>query len=364
MKVNSKLSTYEIFALTNISIAMTITNTTPSLLAQTTRNAFWYVPLISFIVVLPSLLILLYLLHKYQAEHFVDLLEILLGKPLGKTLAFFVFLGNFFLIAFDQRSYVGQIKLLYFEQSQPFSIFIIFTIICIFGAVKGIKVLGYTAKMFLPYFLLSLVLLVILIFPSLIPNQIFPIFGSGFTPVIQEGVLKGSLYSKFILLLMILPVARKPKEFYKGAIIGLIFSVIQITFFFFLFTAFYDYDSIATTPFPFHEMTQYIRLGEFFTNIESFFLVFWLLMVFIRFILFLYLVAWMFGAIFNIKNFELLILPIGFLLMVIGLLPDNVIVTETVFRNGLFNRLTPFIIIFPLILLVCHFFKRRKRRLS
>lgn len=86
--------------------------------------------------------------------------------------------------------------------------------------------------------------------------------------------------------------------------------------------------------------------------------------MFIRFILFLYLVAWMFGAIFNIKNFELLILPIGFLLMVIGLLPDNVIVTETVFRNGLFNRLTPFIIIFPLILLVCHFFKRRKRRLS
>ena len=363
MRINTKLSTYEIFSLTNIAISMIITNTTPSLIAQTTQNAFWYVPLISFIVVLPSLLILLYLLNKYDAEHFVDLLERLLGKFFGKTIAFIVFLSNFFLLAFDQRSYVSQIKTLYFEQSQLISIFTILTLISIFGAIRGIKVLGYTAKIFLPYFLISLCLLVVLIFPSLIPQQIFPIFGTGLTHVIREGVSKGSIFSKFTLLFMLLPVVRKPKDFYKGALIGLILSVLQIITFFFIYTAFFDYDSIATTPFPFHEMTQYISLGDFFTNIESFFLVFWLASTFIRFILYLYLISWLFGAIFNIKNFELLISPLGFLLMLIGLLPGNMIVTEMVYRNTLFDLTTPIIIIFPLILLISHFIRRIRRRI-
>lgn len=364
MKVNSKLSTYEIFALTNIAIVMIITDTTPSLLAQNTKNAFWYVPLVSFLVVLPSFLILLYLLRKYNAEHLVELLEILFGKFLGKVFAFIVFMANFLLLTLDKRSYVGQIKLLYFEQSQLFSIFIILAIVCIFGAVRGIKVIGYTAKLFLPYFQISLIILIILIIPSLIPERIFPIFGSGLTEVIQEGVLKGSIFSKFTLLLMVLPAVKEPKYFYKGTLLGLMISVIQIIFFYFIYTTFFDYDSIATTPFPFHEVTQYIRLGDFFTNIETFFLIFWLLAMFIRFILFLYLTSWLFGAIFQINNFELLILPIGFLLMLVGLLPNNAIVTEVVYRNNLFNLLTPIIIIIPFILLIRHFFKQRTGRLS
>lgn len=364
MKVNTKLSTYEIFALTNIAICMIITDTTPALLSQNTQNAFWLVPLISFIVVLPSILVLLYLLHKYDAEHLVDLLEILLGKFLGKALVLFIFLANFFLMAFDSRSYVSQIKLLYFEQSQLFSIFSILTVLCIFGAIRGIKVLGYTAKIFLPYFQISLVVLVILIFPSLIPDQIFPIFGSGLTPLIKEGISHGALFSKFFLLLMILPAVKEPKNFYKGALIGLFVSVIQIIFFFFIYTSFFNYNSIVTTPFPFHEIIRYIKLGQFFTNIDTFFLVFWLLSMFIRFILFLYLISWLFGATFNIKNFELLILPIGFLLMVVGLLPDNAITTEVLYRNELFILLTPIVIITPFVLLIRHFLKRRKGRLS
>src|SRR5690625_1320415 len=149
---------------------MIIINTTPSLIAETTQNAFWYIPLISFIVVLPSLIILFYLITKFDSYHF-------------------------FLLAVDLRSYVSQIKTLYFEQSQLISIFTILTLISIFGAIRGIKVLGYTAKIFLPYFLISLSLLVALIFPSLIPQQIFPIFCTGLTHVIRVGISKCSIFS-------------------------------------------------------------------------------------------------------------------------------------------------------------------------
>lgn len=362
MRVNTKLSTYEVFALTNILIALIITDSTPSIIAQNTKNAFWYVPLISFMIMLPPLLILLYLLSKYNAEHLVDLFEILLGKFLGKTFAFLIFIINFLLMAFDNRSYVEQIKILYFSQSSSLIIFVFLTFVCVFGAIRGIKVIGYTAKILLPYIMISFAFLIILILPSIVPERILPIFGSGLSNVLEEGFLKGSLFSKFSLLLMIIPSVREPKAFYKGGLIGLLVSVVQIILFFFLYATFFDYNSVTSAPFHFHEITQYIRLGEFFTNIETFFLIFWLLAMFIRFILILYLISWLFGSIFNIKNFELLILPIGFLSMVVGLLPDNPSTTEMFFRDRLLNITTPFVIFYSLFLLMFHFFKKRKER--
>ncbi|BAM46147.1 GerAB/ArcD/ProY family transporter [Amphibacillus xylanus] len=360
MKVNSKLSSFEVFCLTNILISMVITDTTPSLIAQQTKNAFWYVPLISFISMLPPIIILLYLMHRYEAEHLVDLFEELLGGFFGKILGVMLFLLAFFIIAFEKRSYVGQIKILYFEQSPIVVIFALLTIVSIYGSIKGIKVIGYTAKLFLPFFLVSIAILIILIYPSIVPDQIFPIFGTGMSQVFREGFLKSSLFSSFILLLMMLPAVRKPKDFYKGGIIGLIISVIQIIFVFFIYTSFFDYNSIETTPFPFHEITQYVRIGDFFTNIETFFLFFWLLALFIRVILLLYLISWLFGAVFNITQFELLILPIGFLLMIIGLLPSNATIVESLYHDEYYDLLTIFMWAFPFLLLFSHFFKDKK----
>lgn len=360
MRINTKLTTYEICTLTIIFIGIKLTDTTPSLLSDSTQNAFWYIPLISFIVMFPFFLITLYLLNKYKADHLVDLLQILLGKTLGKALAFFIFIFSFFLSAFDFRSYVNQIELMYFDKSSITIIFALLIFISIFGAIRGIKVIGYTAKVFFPLFQISLALLVILVYPSLVFERIYPIFGSGLSNVMYEGIFKGSFFSSFILLMMILPVARKPENFYKGTIMGLIISVLQIVFLFLIYATFFDYKSIERVPYPFHDVALYIDLGSFFTNIETFFMTFWLFAVFIRFILLLYLNTWLFGATFDIDNFELLILPMGFLIMVIGLIPDNIIVNEFIYRNHLLNLNTIFLFIVPVILLICHFFKRKK----
>src|SRR5699024_9770311 len=136
-------------------------------------------------------LILLYLLKKNNAKHLVDLCEILLGKSFGKILSLLIFLLGFCLSALDYRSYVNQIKLLYFEKSSLLIIFILLIFISVFGAIRGIKVIGYTAKVFFPLLQFSLVLLIVLVFPSLIIERVYPIFGSGLDQVIHESVFKG-----------------------------------------------------------------------------------------------------------------------------------------------------------------------------
>lgn len=362
MKVDNHLSTYEICILTIILLGMKLTDTTPALLSQNTQNAFWYVPLISFFVILPSVLIAYYLMSKHNATNLVDLFEILLGKYLGKLLAFIIFLFSFVLTAFDYRSYVNQIKLLYFERSSLLIIFILLIFISIFGAIRGIKTLGYTARVFFPFLQTTLSILAILILPSIVVERIYPIFGTGLSNVLYDGVSKSSLFSGFFLLMMLYPVVRKPKDFYKGTIIGLLLSLFQILLLFFIYATFFDYKSIEKTPFPFHDIALYISVGSFFTNIETFFMAFWLIATYLRFMLLLYLNTWVFGAIFNIEKFELLVLPMGFLTLVVGLIPNNTVVTELVYRNQILDIVTIITLTFPLILLIGHFLKRRKGR--
>ncbi|WP_067840345.1 GerAB/ArcD/ProY family transporter [Amphibacillus sediminis] len=360
MKVDKKLAAFEMFSLTMILIALKLTDTTPSLFAQKAQNAFWYIPLLAFIVILPSLLILLYLLKHYQAKHLINLLEILLGNKLGKAIGFIFLLLNITFISLDSRNYVEQIRNLYFLNSSTLIIFVLFTIICIFGAIRGIEVIGYTAKIFFPFIFISFFLLAFLIYEELVWDRIFPIFGSGLPLIVEESLLKGSIYSDFILLTMGYSAFRKSHDFNTGGLVGLLFAIGVITFFFLIYAVVFDYNSIEKISFPFHEITQYVNLGDFFTNIETFFMVFWLLATFIRFILLLYLLTWLFGAIFNIKHFELLILPMGYLVMVVGLVPDNSVVNELIYRNQLLNLMTPIIMGFPLVLLLIHLFKRKK----
>ncbi|WP_017471624.1 GerAB/ArcD/ProY family transporter [Amphibacillus jilinensis] len=360
MKVDRRLTSFEMFTLTSILIGIKLTDTTPSLFSQKAQNAFWYIPLLAFICILPAFLVLLYLLYKHNAKHFVHLFELLLGQGLGKSLAFIIFILSFVMIALDSRNYVEQIKIIYFQRSSILIIFALFGGVCIFGAIRGIEVVGYTTRIFWPFIRISFFILAALIFESVVWQRIFPIFGAGVPVILEEGVSKGSLFLDFFLLTMAFSAFRKPSQFIKGGLIGLIFSIAEITFFFFLYTTVFDYNSIEKISFPFHEVTQYVNLGDFFTNIETFFMVFWLLATFLRFILLLYLITWLFGAIFNIDEFELLLLPMGFFLMVIGLLPDNAVVTELIYRNKLLNIITPVIALVPFLLLLIHFFKRKK----
>ncbi|GGM43133.1 hypothetical protein GCM10011351_31380 [Paraliobacillus quinghaiensis] len=344
------LKASEMFAMVTMLVGMKLTDTTATLYAQKSQNAFWVMPIISFLVILPSFLLLLFLLKKYQDKNLVELLESILGSVMGKLLGFFIFISSFLLIGLDSRSHIEQIKLLYFPASPNTVIFFLLLCIVFLGAKKGFEVIGFASKISLPFVKISVLILAILIMGEVVWQRIFPIFGSGLTIVLTEGVLKGSIFSEFFLLTIAYTSLRKTADFRIGALFGAFFVLFEIVFFFFVYTTVFDYNSIEKISFPFHDLTQFVSLGDYFTNIETFFMVFWLLAGFLRFIIYIYLLTWIFGAIFNISEFEPLLLPLSFITLVIGMIPDNSVVNETVYRDTLLNYVTPLYVIFPILL--------------
>ncbi|WP_053217689.1 GerAB/ArcD/ProY family transporter [Virgibacillus senegalensis] len=349
-KKESRLRAREAFAMIILMIGVKISNTTPSLFAQTGANAFWLMPTVSLAVILPSVLLLYYLLKQYENKNLVELIVQVLGRRLGKVIAFLLFLIFFVLMSIEGRSYTEQLKLLYFPDSPtPFIFFILFAI-AFYGAKRGLETMGSASWIFLFYIKASVLLLAVLIFRETITDRIFPIFGNGLKHLVIEGAKKASLFSDLFLLAMAYTTFDSSRKFRLGVLSGFTFVFIEMTFFFFLYCTTFDYNSIDKIAFPFHELTQYVNMGDFFTNIETFFMIFWLFAAFIKYMIYLYFISWIFGAVFNIKEFEPLILPFAFFGIVIGMIPENAVINELVFKSFFMNIITPFFVGFPVLL--------------
>ncbi|MFC4402310.1 GerAB/ArcD/ProY family transporter [Gracilibacillus xinjiangensis] len=340
----------EIFAMILIIVGIRLSDSTPSLLAQNTQNALWIVPVISFICIFPSFLLMLYLLKKYKDKNLVQLLEAILGKGLGKAIGFIIFLFAFLSMTLDSRNYVEQIKVLYYPEAPTSLIFVILLGIVFFGAKRGIEVIGYSTFIALPFIKISAFFIVFLVLGDLLIQRIFPIFGSGLSSLLSEGIGKASIFAELFFILIAYVSTRETEIFHKASILAAIVALFEIVVFYFVYITVFDYNSVVKIAFPFHDITQFISFGAFFSNIETIFMVFWIIAAYLKFLILLYLTTWIFGVVFNIENFEPLLLPFGFLTATVAALPFNTVINELQFRDTLLSIMTPFFIILPILL--------------
>ncbi|KAB8136245.1 GerAB/ArcD/ProY family transporter [Gracilibacillus oryzae] len=350
MQNRGYLRVREIVAMILIIVGIKLSDSTPALLTQNVQNALWLVPMISCVCIFPSFLLMLYLLKKYKDKNLVQLLEEILGTVIGKIIGFIIFLFAFLSIALDSRNYVEQIKILYYPEGPSGLIFLVLFGVVFFGAKKGFEVIGFSSFIALPFIKVSAFFIVFLVLGNLLVQRIFPIFGSGLSDILIEGAAKASIFAELFFILIAYVSTRETDIFYKGSILAAIISLFEIVIFYFIYITVFDYNSVEKIAFPFHDITQFVSFGKFFSNIETIFMVFWLIAAFLKFMILIYLATWIFGAVFNIEDFEPLLLPFTFLIATLGTLPFNSIINELQFRNYLLNAMTPFLILLPVLL--------------
>ncbi|MEQ6377766.1 GerAB/ArcD/ProY family transporter [Bacillaceae bacterium S4-13-56] len=340
----------EIYALILLVVGSHLADTTPTILAQSGKNAFWQMPVVAFVVMLPSLLVLLYLLKKYKDKNLVTLIKTILGKYVGGFVVILLCLLVFAELFSYSRTTIDELSKMYFPNSPIIVMYGILIFICIVGARKGFENIANTAWIVVPYIKISVFLLAILIMQEAIWNRIFPIWGDGLWVLVVEGAKKGSLFADVFLVVVAYNQMKSRKSFVGATVFGSFTALIEVTFFFLVYSVVFDYKSIDNVSSPFHEMTRYVSFGTFVTNLETFFMFFWLFTMMIRYVFLLYIVAWIFGELFKIKDFEPLLISIGFLAVVVGIVPHDSIENTLIVRDYIMNGMTLFYFILPFLL--------------
>nr|WP_263327448.1 endospore germination permease [Neobacillus sp. Marseille-Q6967] len=357
-----KIGLREIFSILVFMISTKATDITVTQLIERTFNSAWMVIIGSFIMILPSLIALNLVLKKYQTKNLLEVTQITLGRPIAFLLGLILFFILLFGTAVESRSYTDQLITMNFPKTPLFILYMIFLFICLFGAKKGWEALGSVAWMVFPYITLAVTLLFVLLMKDSVLNRIFPIFGTGKWEVVKASFQSISIYGDAVIIAMMYPFVKDHKTFSKGYFGSLIYTVTLMAFMYILYILVFDYRSVGKITYPFSEATRLVNIGRVITNIETFFLTFWLLAVIVKFAVYIYLVCSVFGFVFKIKEFEHTIIPITILILLIGMYPANVMENTFLYKHQLMTYTKYYFLSLPLMLFLVVKWKEARNR--
>ena len=291
----------------------------------------------------------------------VQSIQAILGKWFG-TIISFSFLFYIFISAAAHLRELGDFMTTEMMPETPIAaIIILFIGVVIMGGRLGLEVISRTAEFFFPLIILLFIILVIALTPETEIENLQPILEHGITPVLQGSISFIAFpFLELIVLLMIFPYVNKTQQikngFLQGALLGGVILVILIVFSLLVLGA----DETSRNLYPSYSLARRVSIESLFERVEAILALMWLLTIFIK-ITFFYL-AFNIGLaqLLKLKDYRMLTLPVGFLLVVFALIVSP---NETYFNNVI-AEYWPFYdmsygLLLPLILLGVYFIRKK-----
>ncbi|MDQ0971822.1 spore germination protein KB [Neobacillus niacini] len=313
----------EFFSVIVFMISTKATDMTTTRLFEDTFNAAWMVIIGSFVIILPSIVVLNLILKKHQTKNLLEILQLAMGRYVAFGIGFILFLFLLVNTSVESRSYADQLITMNFPKTPLFILYIALLLFCLWGAKKGWEALGSVAWMIFPYVTIALGILVFLLAKDAVINRIFPLFGAGKWEIAKSSFDNVPIYAEAFFVSMLYPFVKDHKTYSRGLLGSLAYSALMMVILYMSYILVFDSQSVGKITYPFNEATRLVSIGRVITNIETFFLTFWLLVIIVKFAVYLYLVSMLFGYVFNIKEFEHTLIPITILVLLLGLIPTN-----------------------------------------
>jgi spore germination protein KB len=346
-----KIGLKEFIALAVIMVGTKVADDTPAILFESLFNAGWMAPLLNGIISIIPIYLLLRVVTSYNQKSLVEVLDHLFGKFLSSIIIFILWIILFSALIVDTSIYTDIIGTMYYVKTPTIIVYAVLMLISAYGAKRGFEQISSVAWLTLPYLQVAFFISLLLTFGQGNVNFLFPIFGPGQWEVMKESTLMLSIYGDFLYLFLIVPFVKSTSVLKKGTWIALSIIVIDLAFAMTSYVLFFDFNSVLQLNYPYHEVIRTIT-GGFLTNLETFFFPFWLIASFIRFSIYLYLNAILFGHIFKIKEFEYIIPTLATLIVIIGLIPESP--SDNIFhlRQSILLASTPVFFFLPCLMWV------------
>lgn len=347
-----KLGVRELFAVIFFSIAIEITDATPTYIFKVAMNASWIMTMISAIIPFISLLALLKLLRRYRNQNIINITYKLTGKYIGFIIGLILFIELLSFSAFNTRSYVGILTAMFYNRTPILVLYFSLVGSCLIVALLGLNAIGRVAWLTLPLVVVSVVIYIALIFKDLNLGYLFPILGPGIKDITKNGFMYSTIYGEIIFFSVLFQEVKNYNDYKKASIMGLCVVTIVLSVFNAVYIMAFDYPSVTIISYPYQILARLIYVGRFVGNTESMFLIIWVIASITRFSIYLYIDAALINSTLKLNKLKALLLPCASLILLIGLLLDNYIQYVQTIRTVLdrFTLVTLFSL--PFILLI------------
>lgn len=340
----------------------------PSRMADIAKQDAWIACLVGIAFGVVIIGVQWQLSKRYPETNVLTLSEKLLGKWVGKTfnLLFMVilFLGGPVSVLHE----VGVFMTIQMLPETPIqAIIYLFGLMVILGVRLGLEVLARSAELLFPWFLLLFLSMGILLTPSIEWENTLPVLEFGVPPLIQAALSFISLaFLPNIVLMIIYPGSvNRSKETQKAVYIGCLIGSLVLFIMISLSILVLGPEITARNQYPSYMLAKTINIGNFLQRIEALMAIMWFITLFFRLSLYTYAIIFGISHVFNIKNFQPLVLPIGWIMVMVAVFIFPNVSYEDQFNEQ--TRVTYTIIygfLFPLLLFGLHFVRKKRSQHS
>lgn len=295
----------------------------PRTVSEDAGSAAWLMVMLDSVVVYILFLIMFRLYKKFAGNDLLDISEIAFGE-FGRIIAGIIYLAQFVFVTYVVlRQFAEDIKVISLTSTPVSIVILLFSVGMIVGAYLGLEALSRLHVLAIP--LLAAAFLMILLFniPRYDISRLAPWLGLGVETIAQKGIINLSYFSEMVAIFFITPFLKKKKCYGEIGRYGIFFSGFFLVLTTLCYLMMYQYPTSTEFFLPVYQMARTIKIGRFFTRIESAFILIWASSAFLYLSSSLYFITYIFQRTFNLKYRKPLIVPFIILIFTLSLVPEN-----------------------------------------
>ncbi len=264
------------------------------------------------------------LLKNFHGLDILDISNFLGGKILKNIIGILFFAYFTFTSAILLNQFSHSLQIIYYPLTNTFFIILLFVIATSIVCYLKFNSVIRTNLLTLPIVLISMISLFIANSKNFELGRIYPILGKGFNSTFLAG--SGNLFAfGGLSLLYFLPPHLKDYSQYKkitfiSILISLIYLLLNVSTTLLMFDTFVETDELM----PLYSAVRYIEFGTFFERLDSIFLLIWIISFSCYLAIMMNFCISIFKKLTNIKNSKFIVMPLGLLLVSIGIIPNNI----------------------------------------
>lgn len=264
------------------------------------------------------------LLHPQQT--FIEYSQTILGKVLGKVIILPYFIQWYSVAGFIVRQSSDFLHIAMFHKTPLFVLIFTMLILMVYVTYQGgIESIGRCSEIFGPIVFLMIILSFILSFNQVHWGRLLPVYAdSGWLSIFKGSVPMASFLGQGVIMMMITAFMAEPNKAPSYALWGVgIASAIVCGTTVIVITTFGPAVS-GKMWFPYFEVTRFISIMDFIQNIDVLIVVVWILSVFIRASLYMFIASYGTAQLLGIKNWRNMIWFVALIILLCALLPANI----------------------------------------
>lgn len=312
-----KISSLQMAFLIYFTIVSTGILFVPGSTGSYAKQDMWLSPVWSALSGIITVLVVWKLDNLYPKQTIIQYSQQILGRIPGKILGCFYLLFILIISGNALREYEEVIIDSFLPRTPMIVVMGSLMFVISFAIKGGVEVLGRLSQLFIPIFILPLVIIPILSLQDLDPKNLFPMFKHGAVPSLMGAIGPAGWFSEFFFISYLMPFLSDREKGLKWSLIAV--AAITITFISMNFLLLFLYgDAVGSLVFPVLIASKFISIADFLERLDIFVLAIWVIGLFLKLSVYFFGLIQCMVQLLNLPDYRPQVFPIAFIIMWFG----------------------------------------------